>query len=209
MVSFSGVVKLGYKDMFNADPFITLNSWLNEESEAGAPNPKQGVLSTSTVNAVPHSRVVAVKKVTKDGLIFFTQKGTRKVFEIKQNPRASFVFWFELFQREVILDGAIEALTNDENNCHWQEYPREAQVRFYSYAPTSSQPIESKHQLEILRTNIRNEYQDKEIPISQHYCGFRLIPKRLAFYAYRLDELSDVMEYKLVEQNWHQQVLSP
>jgi pyridoxamine 5'-phosphate oxidase len=178
MVNFSGEILM----VFDGDPFVVLKLWLTKEKKAGVPNPMQGVLSTSTQDAIPHSRVVAVKQVNEEGLIFFTQKGTRKVSEIAQNPRASFVFWFELLQREVVLEGLISPLTDEENNHHWQEYPKEAQIRFYSYAPTSSKPIQSKQQLESLRLDIRNEYRDKELPINQYYKGFRLTPERIVFY---------------------------
>lgn len=195
--------------MFDKNPFVTLTRWLTEEELAGAPNPKQGVLSTSTKDAVPHSRVVAVKQVNEEGLIFFTQKKTRKVFEIEQNPNASFVFWFELLQREIVLEGEITPLSNEENNHHWQEYPKDAQIRFYSYAPTSSQPIQNKKKLESLRTDIKNKYRDKALPMTEHYIGFRLLANQIVFYAYQPEELSDVMKYKLVGHTWHKQILSP
>ena len=195
--------------MFSNNPFETIDTWLKEELEAGAPNPKQGVLSTSTVKSIPHSRVVAVREISKDGLIFFTQSGTRKVVEMKENPIVSFTFWFELRQREIILEGDVVALSEAENQKYWDEYPKEAQIRFYSYAPTSSDPIGSKVQLESIRSEVRNQYMEECIPLSPYYRGFRIIPKRIIFYAYQLDELSDVKEYSLKNQVWTNRTLSP
>lgn len=68
------------------DPIQQLNLWITEEHQAGAPNPQQGVLSTATTSAVPHARVVAIREINEDGLLFFTQKGTRKVAELTANP---------------------------------------------------------------------------------------------------------------------------
>ncbi len=67
-------------------------------------------MSTATKEGVPHSRVVTIREITPRGILFFTQKGTRKVTEIVENPRVSLVFWFELMQREVILEALIAAL---------------------------------------------------------------------------------------------------
>ena len=145
--------------MFDNNPFDVIKGWLEDEERAGAPNPKQGVLATSALDAIPHSRVVAVKDISQGGLIFFTQAGTRKVGEMNENPIASFTFWFELLQREIIIEGIVVALTEEENGKYWDEYPKEAQVRFYSYAPTSSKPIESKQQLELIREKTREKYQ--------------------------------------------------
>jgi pyridoxamine 5'-phosphate oxidase len=62
----------------------------------------------------------------------------------------------------VIIEGIVESLLPEENERYWQAYHREAQIRFYNYAATSSQPIISKRQLEkkkralrlIIRTNL-------------------------------------------------------
>ena len=125
-------------------PIEHLSQWLQDERSAGAPNPQHAVLSTAKRDAVPHGRVVVVREVSDQGLLFFTQRNTRKVAEMNANPSASMTFWFELLLREVIIDGVIEALSESENEQYWQDYPREAQIRFHSYAPTSAQPIRDK-----------------------------------------------------------------
>lgn len=112
-------------------------------------------------------------------------------------------------QREVIVEGITEVLSEEENNQYWQAYPREAQIRFYSYAPTSAQPIQSKQTLEERKKQIERRYQNKELPMNPFYCGFRLKPSRMIFYAYRTDELSDVFEYRYVDDKWVCQLLSP
>lgn len=190
-------------------PFHLLTNWLEEEKIAGAPNPQQAILSTTTLDAIPHSRVVAIREVTEDGLLFFTQQGTRKVDELQNNPRVSITFWFELKQREVIVEGLASALSDQENACYWHSYPREAQIRFAAYAPTSMQPISSKKILEDKKLAIITEFSDKNLPVNPFYCGFRIQPLRFVFYAYRTDELSDVTEYFLQDAQWHKQLLSP
>ncbi|KTC86870.1 pyridoxine/pyridoxamine 5'-phosphate oxidase [Legionella brunensis] len=189
-------------------PIQFLNQWLQEERAAGTLNPQQAVLCTATKQALPHGRVVAIREINEEGLLFFTQQGTRKVTELTQNSHASLVFWFELLQREVIIEGVTVALTASENQHYWQSYPREAQIRFYSYAPTSSQPIFRKELLEDRRRQITQDYADKSLPMSEFYCGFRLQPHRIVFYAYRTDELSDVFEYSQAN-GWQAQLLSP
>lgn len=191
------------------NPIEQLNIWIDEEYHQGAPNPRQAVLSTATKESIPHARVVAIREINEQGLLFFTQKGTRKVEELMVNPHASLTFWFELLQREVIIEGIVEPLSHKENGRYWQAYPREAQIRFYSYAATSSQPISSKHQLEEKKKRIEVNYQDKPLPMSEFYCGFRIKPTRMVFYAYRTDELSDVIEYHCVDNRWIKTLLSP
>ena len=191
------------------DPIKHLNQWLQDERAAGAPNPLQAVLSTADSAGVPHSRVVAIREINSQGLLFFTQRNTRKVTEMRVNPSVSMTFWFELCLREVIIEGVIEALSETENEQYWQSYPREAQIRFHSYAPTSAQPIRDKQELEEKREQIRQQYTNQPVPLSPLYCGFRLKPTRFIFYTYRSDELSDVFEYAYTNNEWIAQVLSP
>ncbi|WP_133128833.1 pyridoxine/pyridoxamine 5'-phosphate oxidase [Legionella nagasakiensis] len=190
-------------------PIELLNEWLQDERDFGAPNPQQAVLCTATKEAIPHSRVVAIREINPEGLLFFTQTGTRKVVELSQNPVASMIFWFELLQRQVMIEGTVKTLEEAENQYYWQRYPREAQVRFYSYAPTSAQPIANKQMLEDKRKQCDVQYVSASLPMNEFYCGFRIKPLRMVFYAYRTDELSDVVEYTYVSDGWHKRLLSP
>lgn len=194
---------------FSPNPFTQLQQWVQEEKEQGAPAPQQAVLSTATQQCIPHARVVAIREIHEKGLLFFTQTGTRKVEELRGNPQASLTFWFELFQREVILEGEVFPLTTEDNKSYWESYPRTAQIRFYSYAETSSQPIPNKQDLENKKREIDIAYQDRPLPVSPFYCGFRVKPARMVFYAYRSDELSDVVEYTQVNGEWQKTLLSP
>lgn len=191
------------------DPIELLNNWLVDEKNAGAPSPRQAVLSSCAKDSVPHARVVALREINDGGLLFFTQRGTRKVHELLENPFATIVFWFELTQREVILEGTVEALSDEENARYWQSNPRENQIRFTTYAPTSSQQIAHKNLLENRKKEIEREYEGKDLLFSPFYCGFRLIPERIMFYILRTDELSDVFEYQRHDGAWIKQWLSP
>ena len=192
------------------DPIKLLSLWGTEEQEAGVPNTKFAVLATVAKDSnIPHSRVVAIREADENGLLFFTQKGTKKVTEILSNPNASMTFWFEIKTREVIIDGIIEALTDEENEKYWQSYPKEPQVRFYSYAPTSGEAIENKELLEEKREKVREQFKESDIPVHPLYCGFRLKPSKFIFYTYNSDKLSDVVEYTKDNEQWKSSLLSP
>lgn len=191
------------------NPINRLQCWIQEERVSGAADPQQAVLSTVNSERVPHARVVAIREINEKGLLFFTQRGSRKVAELVENPRVAMTFWFELNESEVIIEGKAVALSVSENEQYWETYSRTAQVRFYSYAPTSSQPIASKQQLEDRKKQIEIDFEGKKLPYSELYCGYRIQPERMIFYTYRTDELSDVMEYRYIENKWFEQILSP
>lgn len=108
-----------------------------------------------------------------------------------------------------MIDGNVKALSESENRKYWDTYPPFAQIRFHSYAPTSSQVIPNKQPLEDKRRSLATQFQNKPLPMSEYYCGFRVIPTRMVFYTYRTDELSDVIEYCFIKNNWEKSLLSP
>lgn len=191
------------------NPILLLNSWVEQELEKGAPSPQHAVLSTADKDSIPHGRVIAIREINEQGLLFFTQRGTRKVMEMTNNPIVSLTFWFELLEREVMIDGSVLALSEDENKMYWDTYPNSAQIRFHSYAPTSSQVIPNKQLLENKRKILTEQYQENLLPMSDYYCGFRIVPARMVFYTYRTDELSDVLEYRFIKNSWVTNLLSP
>ena len=181
-------------------PIELLNAWIEEEKSIGAQYAQHAVLSSLGLNGTPHSRVVAIREITNDWILFFTQKRTRKVLEIKNNNQIALTFWFERYAREVIVEGEASFLSEEQNTHYWAAYPKWAQIRFCSYAPTSGEPIDAKEQLEDKRRNLEKSSKNKILPCSPDYCGIAIRPKRFVFYSYRLDELSDVWEY-LIDSN--------
>ncbi|HHF0523301.1 MULTISPECIES: hypothetical protein [Legionella] len=45
----------------------------------GAPNPQNAILSKTGKDAIPHGCVIAIREINEQGLLFFTQRGTRKI----------------------------------------------------------------------------------------------------------------------------------
>lgn len=196
---------------YSRHPLKKLNYWLTEEKNNGIPNPQHAVLSSCSENSTePQGRVVAIRKIELNkGLLFFTQSGTKKVKELKSG-KANLTFWFSKTQRSVSMNCNALELNPEENEFYWGSYPREAQLRFLSYAPTSSQPIADKQILEERKKKLTQDYEGKIIPMPQEYKGYWLTPKKIVFYAYRTDELSDVQEWALdLEGQWGCQLLSP
>lgn len=190
-------------------PIELLNTWIIDEKSMGAAHAQHAVLSSQGLNGAPHGRIVAIREITNDWVLFFTQKRTRKVLEIKNNKQVALTFWFERCAREVIVEGEACFLSEEENAHYWDAYPKWAQIRFCSYAPTSGEPIDDKQLLEDKLRNLERSSKDAVLPCSPDYCGIAIKPQRFVFYSYRLDELSDVWEYLIDNNKTTQRRLSP
>lgn len=190
-------------------PLQKIRLWLEKEKELGSPNPNNIVLATSTSQNIPHSRIVAIREITPEGVLFFTQRESRKVRELTENPHASMTLWLPLQQREVIIEGTIKTLDLTENEDYWKAIPRDRQLRFTTFGPTSGQPITSLAELEEKQKSLLQQFDGKDIPIPHSYCGFRLIPETFYFYTLGSTTFSEVIKYTLIQSNWQQQLLSP
>ena len=191
------------------NPLTIMQDWLKNEEILSKSNPNRVVLSTCTRNCVPHSRVVAIRKITSDGLIFFTQLQTQKVCELKDNNQASLALWLAAQQAQIILNGYVVFLSDVENLKYWNENSRLQQLRFSSYAPTSGQPIESNDIIEEKYKILEKEYVNREIPMSKFYCGIEFVAESISTYFLRSDKFSDYHQYTKVNNGWEKVILSP
>jgi pyridoxamine 5'-phosphate oxidase len=190
-------------------PILKITEWLSKEKELGSPNPDRVILSTATQDGIPHSRIVAIREINENGLLFFTQKGTRKVSEIKENPIVSIVLWLPLQQRQVVLEGTSQELTADENKHYWETMSHDRQLRFSAYASTSGQKIKSIDQLEERYKTLSDHYNRMPLPTSEFYCGFRVEPTTICFYTLGTDSFSEVKRFVKQNGDWREEMLSP
>lgn len=191
-------------------PFRKLIEWLVIESTLAKTSiPYYFTLATAGKQGIPHSRIVAAREINKQGILFFTQRYTKKAVELAENPVASATFWCPQQNREIIVDGTVETLTEQENQFYWQSLPRERQLRFATYGPTSTQAISSISELEAKQQILSQQFSNKEIPMSESYCGFRLQPEIFYFYTLGQETFSEFIQFSLKNGTWKQQLLSP
>lgn len=190
-------------------PINKMREWLEKEQSLGSPDPNNIVLATSGNDGIPHSRIVAIREITNEGVLFFTQRSTRKARELTENSKVSMTLWLPLQQREVIIDGMAKALSHNENEKYWQENSRERQLRFSVYGQMSAQPISSLSVLEEKYRSLSKKYHDQIIPMNENYCGFCIIPSTFYFYTLGIEMFSEVEKYLLQAGKWQSQLISP
>lgn len=181
--------------------------WLTKEKELGSTEPERVVLATASKAGKVHSRVVAIREITDAGVLFFTQRASRKVADLTENPSASMTLWLPLQQREVVLDGVVKALTPDENTVYWETLPYERQIKFTLHR--SGKAIVSLTELEDEYQACLNEYRNKKVPMGDFYCGYRLCPELAYFYTLGIETFSEVIQCTRGEAGWVEQLVSP
>lgn len=193
--------------MESMNPVETIKTWIEEEKELGSPSADSVVLATASAEGKVHSRIVAIRDITQSGILFFTQKRSRKARDLNENSSASMTLWLPLKKREVVFDGVVETLSQHENQTYWETLPRERQLRFLTYK--SGESIDSLNALQVEYDRLEKKYHNKTIPMDECYCGYRLVPHMIYFYTLGNDTFSEVIKWVYMEGKWEKKLVSP
>src|SRR5690606_10281647 len=97
-------------------PLEQFTIWFDEALKADVIEPNAMTLATADAQGRPSARVVLLKGIDKQGLVFFTNYESRKGNELAAQPHASLLFFWPTLQRQVRLEGLVEnARTSDSH----------------------------------------------------------------------------------------------
>ncbi len=191
----------------NPDPFEQLRTWLNEAISGKEKEPTAMVLSTLDINGYPESRVVLLKELKDNVLIFYTNYESKKGVQMSQNKHVAIVFFWPGHERQVRIKGIAEKISESESIDYFKSRPIDSQLG--AWASPQSRAIESR---EILNQNYQlyQEYfKNREIEKPPHWGGFLIRPEYFEFWQGRSNRLHDRLEYLKTKNSWKIQRLAP
>lgn len=197
---------LGTSELDN-NPLTQFKIWLNEAVIEGFYDANAMVLSTVDPVGQPQSRVVLLKEVDENGLIFYTNYESDKGQQISSNPLVSVTFWWDKMERQIRVCGRVEKVSRQHTESYYNSRPRES--RLGALASKQSVPIDSYSELESNYTYLENKYVDQEIPCPEYWGGYRIIPTKYEFWQGRPSRLHDRIVYKNENQQWRKFRLNP
>lgn len=189
------------------DPVVEFSSWFIEAVAAGVNQPNAFVLATADANGAPSARAVLMKDLSEDGLVFYTNRESRKGRELGENPRAAACFvWIDL-HRQIRLEGNVEpvdAATSDE---YFASRPRGA--RLAAAASNQSAPVENRQVLDDRLSELASAYPDGDVPRPEAWGGYRIDPEVFEFWQGRPDRFHDRIRYRRNVSGWVMDRLAP
>ncbi|MGH3318964.1 MAG: pyridoxamine 5'-phosphate oxidase [Streptosporangiaceae bacterium] len=191
-----------------ADPLAQFSVWFREVAGCGLSEPEAMVLATACADGRPSARTVLLKDVDGRGFVFYTNYGSRKGRELTENPRASAVFPWHAVRRQVVVVGDVERLPRDDSERYFRSRPRGSQLG--AWASHQSSVIASRDALERRYAAYERRWPDgEEIPLPDHWGGFRIIPVTVEFWHGRPNRLHDRLRYRREGDGWAVDRLSP
>ena len=123
-------------------PMAQFDVWLEQAVKSQITDPTAMVVATVDEDGQPSQRIVLLKGNDEDGFVFFTNLGSRKASEIKNNNKVSLHFPWHPLERQVIVYGEATPLTTKENMSYFLSRPKESQLA--AIASKQSHPISSR-----------------------------------------------------------------
>ena len=189
------------------DPIEFFNAWLKQAEQTGIVLPESMSISTSTPEGRPSSRMVLLKEVDQKGFVFFTNYSSRKALELEANPYAALLFHWNILQRQVRIEGAIERISKEESNAYFQSRSRGSRIG--AWASHQSQALDDRETLVQRVKYYEEKFAGKEVPLPDFWGGYRVIPEKIEFWQGKADRLHDRFVYQPAENNWKVTRLNP
>jgi pyridoxamine 5'-phosphate oxidase len=191
-----------------ADPVDQFSAWLADAVAAGLPEPNAMVLSTVSAAGWPRSRSVLLKDHGPAGFVFYTNRTSAKAQELAATPRACVLFPWYALRRQVIVQGPVTPLSQQESEPYFHSRPRGSQLG--AWASRQSSVIASRAALEDAYARYERRWPEgTEVPMPDFWGGYRLAHEVVEFWQGRPSRLHDRLRYHRDGARWVVQRLSP
>ncbi|MGB0505528.1 MAG: pyridoxamine 5'-phosphate oxidase [Pikeienuella sp.] len=167
-------------DDINDDPFALAQRWLGEATSAEPNDPNAIALATVDEVGLPNVRMVLLKEIEADGLVFYTNYESAKGEELQTNPQAALVMHWKSLRRQVRARGPVERCEGVQADEYYAS--RSLQSRIGAWASKQSRPLRSRATLMAEAAKYAARYPLNP-PRPPHWGGFRIRPVEFEFWA--------------------------
>lgn len=146
-------------------------------------------VATADAHGIPSARMVLLKDADVRGFVFYTNLESHKSRDVKENPHAALVFFWQPLGRQVRVEGICEQVEDAEADAYFQSRPRDSRIG--AWASKQSRVMERSTSLieAVAREGLRFGIGD--VPRPPHWSGWRVKPTLIEFWTekpFRLHE---------------------
>jgi pyridoxamine 5'-phosphate oxidase len=205
--SGAGEAELREQDL-RGDWFEQLGAWLTDAEAAEIPEANAMVLATADEGGQPSARTVLMKGLDERGVVFYSNRNSRKGRELAANPRATALFPWYPIRRQVIVEGPVSVVSEASSDEYFAS--RAYRSRIGALASRQSSVIAGREQLEQAASELARRYPPEgEVPRPQWWGGWLIEPDTVEFWQGRRDRLHDRLRYRREDSGWVVERLSP
>jgi len=165
------------------DPFILFQTWLAHAQKHEPADPTAMALATADATGRPAVRMVLLKHADTHGFIFYTHTTSPKGRDLATNPRVALCFHWAKLERQIRIEGTVEATTATEADAYFATRPRLSQIG--AWASRQSQPMHNRFELEQAVALNTLRFSLSKVPRPSYWNGYRVVPEKIEFWRQR------------------------
>jgi dihydrophenazinedicarboxylate synthase len=187
-----------------AEPLPLLERWLRSAGERGVREPRALALATADGEGRPSNRIVLLKQASPFVVFAFSSE-SRKGREVAVNPRAAgTLYWRETLQ-QIVFEGPVEKLGEEESDALFAERPRSGQAT--TVASRQGEALEDPEELRQSADELTRSEHALQRP--RNWCGYKLDPDLIEFWHGSKDRLHRRLLYVKENGLWSHRRLQP
>ena len=189
------------------EPLLEIHSWIQEAKEADVGLPHAMNIATTNQQGQPSSRMVLLKSLSDDGLVFFTDYEGQKGQHILNNNKVALNFWWAKTNKQIRVEGSCYKVPEAESDEYFQQRPRGSQIS--ATASHQSSQISSYEELVRVAQNLEKKYVDDLLPRPSRWGGFLVKPELIEFWIDQKNRLHRRNLFVFKNGKWQESMLSP
>ena len=189
------------------DPFTLFQAWF-DDAQANEPSDVDAAsIATVDADGKPSIRMVLVRGISHEGFSFYTNLGSRKAQELKQNAHMALCFHWKSISKQVRIEGEAKQVTDKAAEEYFASRPKESQVG--AWASRQSETLENRQLLESRFYAEQAKYATSDVPRPPFWSGFLLVPNLFEFWENRPHRLHERRRFISGPQGWQESLLYP
>lgn len=210
--SIADIRKEYTKQSMNADdleiePIAQFRKWFQHAIEAEVMEPNAMNLATINPKGGLSSRIVLLKDIDDDGIVFYTNYDSEKGVQIMNDSQVAINFFWPELERQVRMEGKAEKVEEIRSEAYFKSRPRSSQIG--AWVSPQSAKINERGYLEQRQKEFEIKFEGKVVPKPKNWGGYKVTISMMEFWQGRPSRLHDRFRFELNKSSWIVNRLAP